>query len=109
MIINPSKDVIISYSDQCIGKQRLNVIITYSSSVAGGGFAFEIDGKSWVLRIKYGFLWRSCNTVYGDLCRAAHIGSDFNNKKMLIRKKTNNAGYPSPFKNSVIRDTTTKR
>ena len=56
MIINPSKDVIISYSDQCIGKQRLNVIITYSSSVAGGGFAFEIDGKSWVLRIKYGFL-----------------------------------------------------
>ena len=47
--------------------------------------------------------------MYGDLCRAAHIGSDFNNKKMLIRKKTNNAGYPSPFKNSVIRDTTTKR
>ena len=44
------------------------------------------------------------NAVHGDLCRAERISSNFNNKKILIRQKFDNAGYPSPFTNSVIRD-----
>ena len=43
------------------------------------------------------------NAIYGDLCRAESISSDFNNEKMLIRQKFDNAGYPSPFINSAIR------
>ena len=32
------------------------------------------------------------NAVYEDLCRAERISSDFNNEKLLIRQKFNNAG-----------------
>ena len=38
------------------------------------------------------------------MCRAEHVSSDFNKEKILIRQKFDNAGYPSPFTNSVIRD-----
>ena len=44
------------------------------------------------------------NAIHGDLCRAERISSGFNNEKILIRLKFVNAGYPSPFMNSVIRD-----
>ena len=55
------------------------------------------------------------NTIHGDLCRAEQKDtdfetlttkrySDFNNEKILIHKKFDNAGYPSAFTNSIIRD-----
>ena len=44
------------------------------------------------------------NAIHGDLCRAECISSNFNNEKMLIRQKFDNASYPSPFTNSVITD-----
>ena len=37
------------------------------------------------------------NAVHGDLCRAEHISSDFNNEKVLIHQRFDNAGYPTPF------------
>ena len=44
------------------------------------------------------------NAVQEDLCRAKRMSSNFNNEKILIRQKFDNAGYPSPLTNSVIRD-----
>ena len=44
------------------------------------------------------------NAIHGDLCRAECISSNFNNEKMLIRQKFDNAGYPALFTNGVIRD-----
>ena len=46
---------------------------------------------------------------FRDLGRAERISSDFNNEKILIRQKLDNAGYPSPFMNSVIKDHEHKR
>ena len=43
-------------------------------------------------------------TNHEDLYRAECTLSNFNNEKMLIRQKFDNAGYPSSFTNSVIRD-----
>ena len=44
------------------------------------------------------------NAIHGDLCRAERISSNFHNEEMLIHQKFDNAGYPSSFTNSVIRD-----
>ena len=44
------------------------------------------------------------NAIHRALFRAELISSDFNNKKKLIRQRFDNAGYSSPFTNSVIRD-----
>ena len=44
------------------------------------------------------------NAIHADLCRAKLISSNFNNEKMLIRQKLDNADYLSPFTNNVIRD-----
>ena len=44
------------------------------------------------------------NAIQGNLCRAERLLSNFNNEKMLIRQKFDNADYPSPFTNSVIRN-----
>ena len=44
------------------------------------------------------------NAIHEHLCRAGRISSNFNNEKMLICQKFDNAGYPSPFTNSVIID-----
>ena len=44
------------------------------------------------------------NENHRDLGRAERISSDFNNAKMLTHQKFHNAGYPSSFTNSAIRD-----
>ena len=55
----------------------------------------------WPSSILKRYKW---NAVHRDLCGAECILSNFNNEKILIRQKFDNAGYPSPLTNSVIRD-----
>ena len=38
------------------------------------------------------------------MCRAERIASELNNEKMLLCQNVDNAGYSSPFTNSVIID-----
>ena len=49
------------------------------------------------------------NTINGELSRAAKISSNFEKEKKAIRQKFSNAGYPTPFVNSVIRDFESKQ